>query len=127
MSSEIQANRVTRSTALLSVVVAMCVAVAAYQAAAFYQGYQPSEDFQRLWDYVYVLLLATWVDEDSRGRPEVERPSFDIGLFMLLIWIFYLPWYLLRTRGRKGWLWIAGLFTAAFLGWILQVLIYAAR
>jgi hypothetical protein len=73
-----------------------------------------------------VLLLATWVDEDSRGRPEVERPSFDIGLFMYLIWIFYLPWYLLRTRGPKGWLWIAGLFTAAFLGAILQLLIYAA-
>lgn len=116
----------TRSTALLSVVVAMCVAVAAYQAAAFYRGYQPAEDFQQLWNGVYVLLLAIWIDEDSRGRPEVERPSFDIGLFMLLIWIFYLPWYLLRTRGRKGWFWIAGFLALVFLSTILQLAIYAA-
>src|SRR4030095_15647917 len=122
----VRATRVTRSTAFLSMVVAMSVAVAAYQTAALYQGYESSADFQRLWGFVFVLLLATWVDEDSRGRSEVDRPSFDIGLFMCLIWILYLPWYLLRPRGPKGWLCIAGLFALAFLGAILQLLIYAA-
>jgi hypothetical protein len=104
----------------------MGMAVAAYQAAAFYQGYQPSADFHWLWDFVFALLLATWVDEDSRGRTDVNRPSFDLGLFVCLIWILYLPWYLLRTRGAMGWFWIAGLLLLALLGPILQVLIYAA-
>jgi hypothetical protein len=104
----------------------MSVAIAMYQAAAFYHGYQPSAYFEQLWAFVFALLLAIWVEADSRGRSDVERPSLDIGLFMYLIWFLYLPWYLLRTRGAKGWLWMAGLFALAFLGPILQLLIYAA-
>jgi hypothetical protein len=102
------------------------VAVGVYGAAAFYRGYQPSADFYRVSDLVFPLLLAVWIDDDSRGRPEVTRPSFDLGLFVCLIWIVYLPWYLLRTRGPGGWLWIAGLLALMFLGPILQMLIYAA-
>lgn len=117
----------SRSVWFLRVTIGMGVAVAVYQAAAFYGGaYQPSADFERLWGGVFAILLATWVDEDSRGRQEVERPSFDLGMFIFLIWILYLPWYLLRTRGAKGWLWIAGLLALAFLGPILQLLIYVA-
>jgi hypothetical protein len=126
ITRQVRANRVTRSATFLGVLVAMGMAVAAYQAAAFYQGYQPSADFHWLWDFVFALLLATWVDEDSRGRTDVNRPSFDLGLFVCLIWILYLPWYLLRTRGAMGWFWIAGLLLLALLGPILQVLIYAA-
>jgi hypothetical protein len=124
--SDVRANGTTRSIVVLGVVVAMYVAVAVYAAAAFYQGYLPSVGFYRASDLVFPLLLAFWVDEDSRGRPEVIRPSFDIGMFIGLIWILYLPWYLLRTRGTRGWLWIAGLLGLLFLGPILQMLIYAA-
>lgn len=122
----VSGHRATRSIALLSVAIAMGVAVAVYQVAAFYRGYQPSADFQQLWRYVWALLLAIWVEEDSRGRLEADRPSLDLGLFLYVIWIVYLPWYLLRTRGPRGWLWIAGLFALAFLGAILQLLIHAA-
>ncbi|HEY7643211.1 MAG TPA: hypothetical protein VH814_26010 [Steroidobacteraceae bacterium] len=115
-----------RSIVLLGVVIAMSVAVAVYHVAALYHSYEPSADFYRVWGYVFALLLATWVDEDSRGRIEVDRPSFDIGMFMGLFWILYLPWYLVRTRGAKGWLWIAGLLALPFLGWILHLLLYVA-
>jgi hypothetical protein len=121
------ATQVSRSSIFLRVTIAMAVAVAVYRAAAFYAGsYEPSSDFERLWGGVFAVLLAAWVDEDSRGRQDVQLPSFDIGMFVFLIWILVLPWYLLRTRGRKGWLWIAGLFALAFLGPALQLLIYAA-
>jgi hypothetical protein len=119
-------SRVTRASSALYVVVTTGVAVAIHQATAFYRGYEPSADFQRLWELVFALLLAIWVDADSRDRPEVDQPSFDVGLFVCLIWIVYLPWYLLRTRGSKGWLWIGGLCALVFLGTILQWLIYAA-
>jgi hypothetical protein len=116
----------TRSLVLLSVSVVMSVAVALYQTVAFYRGYELSADFYQAWRLVFPLLLAIWIDEDSRGRPEVDRPSFDLGLITYLAWIFYLPYYLLRTRGSRGWLWIAGLFALAFLGAILRLLIHAA-
>jgi hypothetical protein len=125
LPSDFRANGRKRSIFVLGAVVAMYVTVAVYGAAAFYQGYQPSADLYSLSDLVLPLLLAMWVDQDSRGRPEVTRPSFDMGLFICLIWILYLPWYLLRTRGPAGWVWIAGLLGLVFLGPILQMLIYA--
>jgi hypothetical protein len=119
-------HRAMRSIALLSVAIAMGIAVAVYQVAAFYHGYQPSADFQQLSRYVWALLIGTWVEEDSRGRLEADRPSLDLGLFIYVIGIVYLPWYLLRTRGPQGWLWIAGFLALVFLGTILQLLIHAA-
>lgn len=104
----------------------MSVMVALYQATVFRLGYETSAEFDKVWSYVFPLLLAFWVEEDSRTRPEVYRPSFDIGLFIYLIWIFYLPYYLLRTRGANGWFWIVGLFLLAFLGAVLQLAIHAA-
>jgi hypothetical protein len=104
----------------------MSVLVAVYQAAAFYQGYETSEDFQRAWGFAFGVMLAFWVDEDCRGRAEIYRPSFDLGLFINLVWIFYLPFYLLKTRGKKGWLWIIGGFLLVYLGTILQWVVYAA-
>ena len=104
----------------------MAVAVALYQAAVFYQGRQTSDEFQKVWGFVFPTLLAVWLEQDSRGRPEIYRPSFDLGLFMYMAWLLYFPFYLLRTRGAKGWLWILGLLSLAFLGVILQLGIYAA-
>jgi hypothetical protein len=120
-------TRSPRSSLFLRATIAMAVAVAVYRAAAFYGGaYAPSADFERLWGGVFALLLAGWVDDDSRGRQDVQLPTFDLGMFVFLVWILLLPWYLLRTRGRKGWLWIGGLFALAFLGPVVQLLIYAA-
>src|SRR5688572_22251580 len=116
-----------RSVVVLRWTVGMAVAVAFYQAAVFYRGYQTSEEFEKVWSYVFPLMLAVWLDEDSRRRPEIYRPSFDLGLFVCMAWIFYFPFYLLRTRGAKGWLWIVGLLSLAFLGTVLQWGIYAAN
>lgn len=104
----------------------MAVAVALYQATAFYRGYETSGDFEKVWSFVFPLMLAVWLDEDSRDRPGIYRPTFDLGLFIYLAWIFYFPFYLLRTRGARGWFWIVGLLSLAFLGVILQLGIYAA-
>jgi hypothetical protein len=114
------------SVTLLRWTVALSTLVGLYQGFAFYLGYYPAREFERVWSYVFPLLLACWVEQDSKGRPEVYRPSFDMGLFIYLIWFLYLPFYLLRTRGRRGWLWILGLLCLVFLGGILQLAIYAA-
>jgi hypothetical protein len=115
-----------RSATLLGCAIALGVAVGLYQATMFYLGHYTSAEFNKAWGYVFPLLLAFWVDEDSRDRAEVYRPTFDMGLFICLVWIIYLPFYLLRTRGARGWLWITGLLSLAFMGTILQWVIYAA-
>lgn len=114
------------SSTVLRWTIGLGVIVAIYQAAIFHLGLQASADFEKVWGYVFAGMLAFWVDTDSKNRAEIYRPSFDIGLFIYLVWLVYLPYYLLRTRGRRGWFWIIGLFGLAFLGTILQLLIYVA-
>ena len=111
------------SLTVLRWTIGLSLLVAIYQATTFYYGLEPSVDFEKAWGYAFAGMLAFWVDEDSKGRPEVYRPSFDIGLFIYLIWIIYLPYYLLRTRGRRGWLWICGLLAIAFSGTLLQLVV----
>jgi hypothetical protein len=100
--------------------------VAMYQATLFYLGSETSEVFEKAWGYAFVGLLAFWVDTDSRGRDNIYRPSFDLGLFIFLVWVLYLPYYLIRTRGRLGWFWLLGLCVLGYLGLLLQWAIYAA-
>jgi hypothetical protein len=113
------------SSTVLRWTIGISVIVAIYQAAIFHLGLQASADFEKVWGFVFTCMLAFWVDTDSKNRAEVYRPSFDFGLFIYLVWLIYLPYYLLRTRGRKGWFWIVGLFVLASLGTILQWLTYA--
>jgi hypothetical protein len=114
------------STTILRLTVAMACVVGLYQAFVFHLGSQTSPGFEKVWSCVFAGLLAFWVDEDSKDRKETVRPSFDIGLFIYLVWIVYLPYYLLKTRGRSGWLWLAGLVLVVFLGTVLQWVVYAA-
>src|SRR5262245_51110467 len=104
------------SVAILRLIVAVSCLVAVYQAALFYFGSQTSQDFERIWGFAFIGLLAFWVDADSRDRSTIYRPSFDLGFFMFIAWIFYLPYYLIRTRGRLGWLWLLGLGVLVYLG-----------
>jgi hypothetical protein len=114
------------SALILRWTIGISVAVAVYQAVTFYLGLQTSAEFGKVWGYAFTGMLAFWVDEDSKRRPEFDRPSFDIGLFMYLAWLVYLPYYLLKTRGRNGWLWILGFLLLGFLGALLQLAVYAA-
>ena len=115
-----------RSVSILRLTIALTCVVSIYQAVLVYLGIQTTDEFEKLWGFAFVGLLAFWVDTDSRGRLEIYRPSFDIGFFMFLMWIFYLPYYLVRTRGRRGWLWLFGLILLAYMGTLMQWVVYAA-
>lgn len=114
------------SAVILGCTIGVSVVVALYQAITFYLGLEITAEFERVWGCVFAGMLAFWVDEDSKPRRQIDRPSFDIGLFIYLAWIIYLPYYLLKTRGRAGWLYIVGLLVLAFLGVLLQWVVYAA-
>jgi len=69
------------------------------------------------------LLLALWVDVDSRDHRQVGR-SFDYGLLVLVFLVPYLPYYLWRTRGAAGLLMCAGFLGLFLMGFLVQLLIY---
>ena len=69
------------------------------------------------------LLLALWVDVDSRDHRQVGR-SFDYGFLVLVFLVPYLPYYLWRTRGAAGLLICAGFLGLFLMGFLVQLLIY---
>ena len=69
------------------------------------------------------LLLAFWVDVDSRDHRQVGR-SFDYGFLVLVFLVPYLPYYLWRTRGAAGLLMCAGFLGLFLMGFLVQLLIY---
>lgn len=83
------------------------------------QGLEVSARGVVVWTLVYSLLVAMWVDADSRSRAEIYRP-FEFGWLVLVAAVFYLPYYLLKTRGVLGIFWLLGFVVLPILGPLLQ-------
>ena len=101
------------------------VAAGVIEAAGFFRAEEGSHPAVEIWSLAFVVFLAMWVREDSQRYPGVYRP-FDYGQLVALYWLPYLPYYLLRTRGLVGVAWTAALLVLAFLGYILQWVVYFA-
>jgi hypothetical protein len=65
--------------------------------------------------YAFPLLLALWIDADSRDYPQIRWP-FDRGLFMWLYMPVLLPVYLYRTRRARGLALLLGFVALGTLG-----------
>ena len=63
-------------------------------------GIPPSGPAQLIASYTLPLCFVTWVQADARTRR--CTPCFDFGTFILAIWVFSVPWYLIWTRGWRG-------------------------
>lgn len=99
--------------------------VGVYDAVIYWRGAADASVVSNLWPFVFAVLLAMWLEEDSRGRPEIYRP-FEFGYLLFFLWLPYLPYYLWRTRGMKGLLLLVGLVLLAFLSPLLTWGIYLA-
>jgi hypothetical protein len=117
---------VQTKTWLLLTLLAVSVLVAAYEAVLYWFDAEPTGSVLSVWNFVFVILLALWVDADSKDYPQIYRP-FEYGYLVLLFWIPYLPYYLWRTRGAAGLLMLGGLVTLYFLGYLFRWVIYVAR
>jgi hypothetical protein len=74
---------------------------------------------------VFVWLIWWWLKEDSRRSGIMW--VLDLGMFLLMGWIFILPYHLFKTRGFKGFIpilffmavYLAGIASAAILSGVL--------
>jgi hypothetical protein len=115
-----------RSKTVLFVYVLLSLVVGVYEAVAFGHGRQTSLQFEFTWSVVALLLVISWLELDCREHKEIYRP-FEFGFLLLVFWVFYLPYYLFRTRGAYAVLWLGGFIGLSFLGWALEWLVYVAR
>jgi hypothetical protein len=116
----------TRGAPLLFGLIAGSVLVGVYEAAFYWHDLEPASAFSRYWFVLFSVLLALWIEQDSRNRPNVYRP-FDFAFLIYFTSIFYAPYYLWRTRGLRGALASVGLVALPFLGTLLAMVIYVAR
>lgn len=63
---------------------------------------EPSAAYELLKNLGYLYALGYWVQVDSRRHS--FRWPYCRGVFLQLIWMFLIPYYLFKTRGRKAFL-----------------------
>jgi hypothetical protein len=114
------------SNSLLLGLVAGSVLVGIYDAAFYWRGMEPARPLGALWQVVFAVLLVLWLENDSRGRPEIDRP-FDFRFLAFIYWMPYLPYYLWRTRRAAGMLLLTGFLVLFFLRQLLMWGIYLGR
>jgi hypothetical protein len=68
-------------------------------------GTEPHDPPLVMWKVVFCILLTAWISADSRPRPMIHRP-FCRGATVFFALPVYAPYYLIRTRGAAGVLWI---------------------
>lgn len=97
-------------------------------AAALYQLAQvePSPCVETfLWNAPGVAVLV-WFDKDAR-RSRVQN-VYDWAFLLLMAWPVLIPWYTLKTRGRKGWLLMLGMLALMLVpllvGPVVGLLVY---
>jgi hypothetical protein len=61
---------------------------------------QPPPAFTFLYPLGLLWVVGWWLRADSRARG--VGWVFDMGLFLYIAGPFYMPYYLLKTRGAKG-------------------------
>jgi hypothetical protein len=114
------------SKTVLIFLVVLSLIVGGYEAAAFYDGRLVGAPFQAVWSLAFLLLLVFWLELDSKKHKNVYRP-FEFGFLIFLSWPLYLPYYLVRTRRAFGVVWLVAFVGLFYLGFLLQLLIYAVR
>jgi hypothetical protein len=114
-----------RPNTLLVGILIGSVIVGAYDALAYWHDAESTSAASRLWPFAFSVLLAMWLQEDSRGHPEIFRP-FEFSYLLFFLWLPYLPYYLWRTRKVKGLLLLAGILVLACLSQLLIWGLYVA-
>jgi hypothetical protein len=60
------------------------------------------------------IAVACWLAADSKRTRVVS--AYDAGLFFYFTWPVTMPWYAMRSRGRRGWVLAAQLYALALVG-----------
>lgn len=88
-------------------------------------GIEPSAAYTFLYTIGFLWVIGWWVKTDSRkyGIAWV----MDMGLLVYMAWPFFMPYYLVKTRGLKGLLYVfafVSVYVAAFVaGIVVYVLV----
>ena len=109
---------------LLLVLVALSIIMGCYETFLYSKEMEITRSLNVIWGFVFIILLVLWVSEDSKAYPGIYRP-FEYGYLVLIFYIAYIPYYLLKTRGViKGIAYLVSFMALLNIAWLLQWPIY---
>ena len=83
---------------------AYVTAAACSGVAVFYTVYEvePSPLVVLIVQLAPLLAVIIWLQDDARLTKAVN--VYDWGFLLWVAWPLLMPWYVVKTRGRRGWL-----------------------
>jgi len=77
--------------------------------------------FEILYPIAFLGVVGWWFAEDCR-RTGNSWP-LDMGMYLYAAWMFILPYYLFKTRGRKAFVGIVAFIGANIAAWVVAVIV----
>jgi hypothetical protein len=109
----------------LGIMLATSVAFSALLVAYVAGGKLPSDDAERLTSISLTWALVVWVIADARiGR---RTPCYDFGFLVAVFFPVSLVWYVLWSRGWRGFLTLGALFGLVILPWVSASVAWVLR
>jgi hypothetical protein len=95
--------------------------VAASSLAAIYglTGVRPSPVPSLFLTFAPLISVIFWIQNDARFHRLATIQ--DLGLFVYLLWPVLVPWYVIKTRGRRAWSLALLLLAAVFAPLVLTL------
>ena len=113
---------------LAPTVVLWIYALAVGIAGALTADSEPSAGAEYVSRIAFSLIVAAWVQADSRKLR--QRHCYDFDSFVFFAWPIIVPVYLFRTRGVRAFLtllWFAGIWLVAMLAAAVVMLVRGIR
>jgi hypothetical protein len=83
-------------------------------------GLGAPEAVELLWTFEFRIVLAWWVSVDRRIRG--FRLPFEFDALVFFAWPFIVPYYLYRTRGRRGLFLVTGIYVLYLLPYLTALI-----
>lgn len=100
------------------------ILLSVYEGVQYFNGYESTSHVQYLWQFIFLILVIMWIDNDSRIKIRSER-CFDYPFLVYIFSPIYVPYYFYRTRGfLLGTSFLLGIILLYSLSSIVQWSIY---
>lgn len=83
---------------------------------------EPSSTYSTLSAFGFLWVVGWWIKDDNRKYG--LKLVYDLGLFLYLAWVFVIPYYLFKTRGRKAFVTLGWFLLLYFFTYLIGVMVF---
>lgn len=124
VSSILRSKMLKTNNVIIGGIIFHSISYATYTGYQYLYGIDSSEYVSQIWQFIFLLLLIMWIDNDSREQDKITK-CFDYKFLIYVFSYIYIPYYFFRTRGFViGSAFLLGITCLYSLWYIAQFAIY---